>query len=89
MTEQIVKKTQKEYFKPTQQALFDRYVNLYHEQAIIGLDIKQLNEEFKECYPDEDLSTIRAVAKLKAEESLGAKIEKNDKLKEVAEIFVK
>ena len=28
-----------ESVKPTQQALFDRLVNLYHEQATTGLDI--------------------------------------------------
>ena len=78
-----------EVIKPTQQELFDRYVNLYHEQATIGLDIKALSEEFKELYPDEDLTTIKAVAKSKAEESLGNKIGKADKFKEVAETFVK
>ena len=75
--------------KPTQQDLFDRFVNLYHEQATIGLDIKALSDEFKEFYPDEDLTTIKQVAKSKAEESLGNKIDKADKFKEVAEIFVK
>ena len=78
-----------EVIKPTQQDLFDRFVNLYHEQATIGLDIKALSDEFKEFYPDEDLTTIKAVAKARAEESLGSKIDKADKFKEVAEIFVK
>lgn len=78
-----------EIIKPTQQYLFDRFVNLYHEQATIGLDIKALSDEFKEFYPDEDLTTIKQVAKSKAEESLGTKIDKADKFKEVAEIFVK
>ena len=78
-----------EVIKPTQQDLFDRFVNLYHEQATIGLDIKALSEEFKEFYPDEDLTTIKQVAKHKAEESLGSKLGKADKFKEVAEIFVK
>ena len=75
--------------KPTQQELFDRFVNLYHEQATVGLDIKALSDEFKEYYPDEDLTTIKAVSKAKAEESLGSKIDKASKFKEVAEIFVK
>ena len=75
--------------KPTQQEMFDRFVNLYHEQATIGLDIKALSDEFKEYYPDEDLTTIKAVAKSKAEESLGNKIDKADKFKEIAETFVK
>lgn len=78
-----------ENVKPTQQDLFDRFVNLYHEQATIGLDIKSLSDEFKEFYPDEDLTVIKQVAKYKAEESLGTKIDKADKFKEVAEIFVK
>ena len=78
-----------ENVKPTQQDLFDRFVNLYHEQATIGLDIKSLSDEFKEFYPDEDLTTIKQVAKHKAEESLGSKLGKADKFKEVAEIFVK
>ena len=78
-----------ENVKPTQQDLFDRFVNLYHEQATISLDIKSLSDEFKEFYPDEDLTVIKQVAKSKAEESLGTKIDKADKFKEVAEIFVK
>ena len=88
MNEEIVKQDN-EVIKPTQQDLFDRFVNLYHEQATIGLDIKALSDEFKEFYPDEDLTTIKAVAKARAEESLGSKIDKADKFKEVAEIFVK
>lgn len=75
--------------KPTQQELFNRFLNLYHEQATVGLDIKALSDEFKEYYPDEDLTTIKAVAKAKAEESLGNKLDKADKFKEVAETFVK
>lgn len=78
-----------ESVKPSQQDLFDRFVNLYHEQATVGLDIKALSDEFKEFYPDEDLTTIKQVAKSKAEESLGTKIDKASKFKEVAEIFVK
>lgn len=78
-----------EAIKPTQQDLFDRFVNLYHEQATIGLDIKALSDEFKEFYPDEDLTTIKQVAKSKAEESLGTKIDKGRKFEEVAETFVK
>ena len=78
-----------ENVKPTQQDLFDRFVNLYHEQATVSLDIKALSDEFKEFYPDEDLTTIKQVAKSKAEESLGSKLGKADKFKEVAEIFVK
>ena len=41
-------KLDNEVIKPTQQELFDRFTNLYHEQATIGLDIKALSEEFKE-----------------------------------------
>ena len=75
--------------KPTQQALFDRFVNLYHEQATINLDIKSLSDEFKENYPDAELATIKSVAKAKAEESLGSKIDKAKLFEEVAETFVK
>ena len=86
MNEEIVKQDN-EVIKPTQQDLFDRFVNLYHEQATIGLDVKALSDEFKEFYPDEDLTTIKQVAKFKAEESLGNKLDKADKFKEVAETF--
>ena len=72
MTKHINEIMTEDAVKPTQQELFDRYVNLYHEQATIGLDIKALSEEFKELYPDEDLTTIKQVAKSKAEESLGS-----------------
>lgn len=78
-----------DFVKPTQQQLFDRFVNIYHEQATLTLDIRALTEEFKELYPDEELTTIKAVAKAKAEESLGNKIEKGKKFEEVAETFVK
>lgn len=78
-----------ENVKPTQQALFDRMVNLYHEQATIGLDIKALSDEFKEYYPEAELTTIKSVAKAKAEESLGSKIDKAKLFEEVAETFVK
>ena len=89
MTNEAMNEMNTDDVKSTQQELFDRYVNLYHEQATIGLDIKALSDEFKEYYPDEDLTTIKQVAKSKAEESLGSKIDKADKFKEVAEIFVK
>ena len=78
-----------ENVKPTQQSLFDRMVNLYHEQATIGLDIKALSDEFKEYYPEAELTTIKSVAKAKAEESLGSKIDKAKLFEEVAETFVK
>ena len=78
-----------ETVKPTQQALFDRFISLYHEQATINLDIKALTDEFKEYYPDAELSTIKSVAKAKVEESLGSKIDKAKLFEEVAETFVK
>ena len=78
-----------ENVKPTQQALFDRMVNLYHEQATVGLDIKALSDEFKEYHPEAELTTIKSVAKAKAEESLGSKIDKAKLFEEVAETFVK
>ena len=78
-----------ESVKPTQQTLFDRMVNLYHEQATIGLDIKVLSVEFKEYYPDVEIATIKSVSKARAEESLGSKIDKAKLFEEVAETFVK
>ena len=87
MSEQT--KQNSESVKPTQQALFDKFVNLYHEQATINLDIKALTDEFKGWYPDAELSTIKSVAKAKAEESLGSKIDKAKLFEEVAETFVK
>lgn len=78
-----------ENVKPTQQALFDKYVNLYHEQATINLDIKALSDEFKGWYPDEDLTTIKSVARAKAEQKLGDKIEKGKIFESIAETFVK
>ena len=87
MNEEAVKQDN-EVIKPTQQDLFDRFVNLYHEQATIGLDIKTLSDEFKEFYPDEDLTTIKQVAKLKSEEKLGKKVSDFEKFKEVIEIYV-
>ena len=78
-----------ETVKPTQHELFSRFVNLYHEQAALNLDIKALTDDFKELYPDEKLATIKAVARAKAEESLGTKLEKGKEFEEIAEIFVK
>ena len=78
-----------EKIKPTQHEFFNRFVNLYHEQATLSVDIKALTDEFKELYPDEKLTTIKAVARAKAEESLGTKIEKGKEFEEIAEIFVK
>ena len=78
-----------ETVKPTQHELFSRFVNLYHEQAALNLDIKALTDDFKELYPDEKLATIKAVARAKAEESLGTKLEKGKDFEEIAEIFVK
>lgn len=75
--------------KPSQQDLFNRFVNIYHEQATLNLDIKALTEEFKDLYPDAELATIKSVARAKAEESLGSKIDKAKLFEEVAETFVK
>lgn len=55
--------------------------------VVISDAIESLSDEFKEFYPDEDLTTIKQVAKSKAEESLGTKIDKADKFKEVVETF--
>ncbi len=87
MTQETIKQCGN--IKPTQQTLFDRFVSLYHEQATINLDIKALTDEFKEYYPDAELATIKSVAKAKAEESVGSKIDKAKLFEEVAETFVK
>ena len=60
-----------EQTKPTQKELFNRYVNIYTEIDTLNDDIKQLNEEVKEHYPDIDLSNMKKVAKLKAEQKVG------------------
>jgi len=79
MSEQNVKTTQKAYF--------DKFVALYHEQATIASDIKQLTDEFKEDYAEADITNLKVVAKLHSEQAVGDKVEKMNKLQEVIDTF--
>ena len=79
MTEQIVKKTQKEYF--------NNFLTLYTEIATLNEDIKQLSESFKEDYAEADLANLKKVSKLKAEQKVGDKVEEVNKFIEAVEVF--
>ena len=79
MTEQIVKKTQKEYF--------NNFLSLYTEIATLNEDIKQLSESFKEDYAEADLANLKKVSKLKAEQKVGDKVEEVNKFIEAVEAF--
>ena len=79
MTEQIVKKTQKEYF--------NNFLSLYTEIVTLNEDIKQLSESFKEDYADADLANLKKVSKLKAEQKVGDKVEEVNKFIEAVEAF--
>ena len=79
MTEQIVKKTQKEYF--------NNFLSLYTEIATLNEDIKQLSESFKEDYAEADLANLKKVSKLKAEQKVGDKVEEVNKFIEAVEVF--
>ena len=72
MTEQIVKKTQKEYF--------NNFLSLYTEIVTLNEDIKQLSESFKEDYAEADLANLKKVSKLKAEQKVGDKVDLADSL---------
>lgn len=76
-----------ENIKPTQKELFSRFVALFHEQATIAQDIKALNDEYKELYPEADLGNIKAVAKAVSEQKLGDKLDKNKQFEETANTF--
>lgn len=75
--------------KPTQQALFERFVNIYTELATLTDDVKQLTEEAKELYPDADISNMKKVAKIKAESKLGDAVEKTEAFLEAVDTFTK
>ena len=79
MTEQIVKKTQKQYF--------NNFLSLYTEIATLNEDIKQLSESFKEDYAEADLANLKKVSKLKAEQKVGDKVEEVNKFIEAVEAF--
>ncbi|MEG2707307.1 MAG: hypothetical protein RR959_08200 [Erysipelotrichaceae bacterium] len=76
-----------EQTKPTQKELFNRYVNIYTEIDTLNDDIKQLNEEVKEHYPDIDLSNMKKVAKLKAEQKVGDGVAKANEFLEAVESY--
>ena len=79
MTEEIVKKTQKEYF--------NNFLSLYTEIVTLNEDIKQLSESFKEDYAEADLANLKKVSKLKAEQKVGDKVEEVNKFIEAVEAF--
>ena len=76
-----------EQTKPTQKELFNGYVNIYTETDTLNDDIKQLNEEVKEHYPDIDLSNMKKVAKLKAEQKVGDGVAKANEFLEAVESY--
>ena len=76
-----------EQTKPTQKDLFNRYVNIYTEIDSLNDDIKQLGEEVKEHYPDIDLSNMKKVAKLKAEQKVGDGVAKANEFLEAVESY--
>lgn len=76
-----------EQTKPTQKGLFNRYVNIYTEIDTLNDDIKQLGEEVKEHYPELDLSNMKKVAKLKAEQKVGDGVAKANEFLEAVESY--
>ena len=76
-----------EQTKPTQKELFNRYVNIYTEIDTLNDDIKQLNEEVKEHYPDIDLSNMKKVSKLVAEQKVGDGVAKANEFLEAVESY--
>lgn len=85
MTEQT--KQNSESVKPTQKDLFNRFVNIYTEIDTLNDDIKQLGEEVKEHYPELDLSNMKKVAKLKAEQKVGDGVAKANEFLEAVESY--
>ena len=76
-----------EIVKPTQKDLFNRFVNIYTEIDTLNDDIKQLGEEAKEHYPELDLSNMKKVAKLKAEQKVGDGVAKANEFLEAVESY--
>ena len=81
MTTENVKKTQQQYF--------DNFVNLYSELAMLTEDVKQLTEQFKEDYESADITNLKKVARLKAEQKVGDAVEKVEAFKEAVDTFTK
>lgn len=75
--------------KQTQQAYFDRFTALYGELDMLNQDIKHLTEEFKEVYPEDDVTNLKKVAKLKSEMKVGDAVTKSQDFLEAVEAFDK
>ena len=78
-----------EVIKPTQQELYQRFVNIYLEIYTLNEDIKQLSEEVKENYPDIDLVNMKKVAKMVAEQKVGESVIKANEFLEAVDEFTK
>lgn len=78
-----------EKVKPTQQELYQRFVNIYLEIYTLNEDIKQLSEEVKENYPDIDLVNMKKIAKMVAEQKLGDGVTKANEFLEAVDEFTK
>lgn len=78
-----------EVVKPTQQELYQRFVNIYLEIYTLNEDIKQLSEEVKENYPDIDLVNMKKVAKMVAEQKVGENVTKANEFLEAVDEFTK
>lgn len=76
-----------EIVKPTQKDLFNRFVNIYTEIDTLSDDIKQLGEEVKEHYPELDLSNMKKVSKLVAEQKVGDGVAKANEFLEAVESY--
>lgn len=76
-----------EQTKPTQKDLFNRYVNIYTEIDTLNDDIKQLGEEVKGHYPELDLSNMKKVSKLVAEQKVGDGVTKANEFLEAVESY--
>lgn len=73
--------------KSSQKEYFERFKNIYNELYLLNQDLKQLSDDFKEDHHDADLSNIKAVAKLTAEDALGTKIVKTEAFLEAVDTF--
>ena len=77
-----------EQTKPTQKDYFDKFLYIYTELSTLNEDIKQLSDLFKEDYPEADLSNLKKVSKLKAEQKLGDNVDKVNAFLEAVDTFI-
>ena len=77
-----------EIVKPTQKDYFDKFLYIYTELSTLNEDIKQLSDLFKEDYPEADLSNLKKVSKLKAEQKLGDNVDKVNAFLEAVDTFI-